>query len=59
MDHSPGFLRLVDEARARVREVTLEEARARQAAGARLIDVREESEWAAGHAAGAEHLGKG
>jgi rhodanese-related sulfurtransferase len=37
----------------------VEEARARQAAGARLIDVREESEWTAGHAAAAEHLGKG
>lgn len=57
--HTPGFLRLAEEARARVREVSVDEARARQAAGARLIDVREDSEWAAGHAAGAEHLGKG
>lgn len=59
MDHTPGFLRLVDEARTRVREVTVDEARRRAAAGARLIDVREDLEWAAGHAAGAEHLGKG
>ena len=59
MDHTPGFLKLVDEARARVREIDVEQARARQAAGARLIDVREDLEYAAGHAAGAEHLGKG
>lgn len=59
MDHTPGFLRLVDDVRTRVREVTVDEARARVAAGARLIDVREDAEWAAGHAAGAEHLGKG
>ncbi len=59
MDHTPGFLKLVEEVRPRVREISVDEARARQAAGARLIDVREDSEWAAGHAAGAEHLGKG
>ncbi len=59
MDHTPGFLKLVEEVRPRVREIGVDEARARQAAGARLIDVREESEWAAGHAAGAAHLGKG
>lgn len=59
MAHSPAFLKLVDEARARVRELSVDEARARQAAGARLIDVREDGEWQAGHAAGAEHMGKG
>lgn len=59
MDHTPGFLKIVDEARPRVHEIDVAEARARQAAGARLIDVREDAEWAAGHAAGAEHLGKG
>ena len=59
MTHSPAFLKLVDETRARVREVSVDEARARQAAGAHLVDVREESEWTAGHAAGAVHLGKG
>ena len=58
--HSPGFERLCAEARARVREVSVAEA-ARMAAepGTLLVDVREESEWAAGHAAGAIHLGKG
>ena len=61
MNHSPGFLKLVNEARARVREVTLEQARARLAANpnAVLLDVREDSEWLAGHAEQAQHLGKG
>ncbi len=59
MDHAPGFLRLVEHARAQVREVTAADAHARQLGGAHLVDVREESEWAAGHAAGAAHLGKG
>ncbi len=61
MNHSPGFLQLVNEARTRVREVTIEEARARLAANPRavLLDVREDNEWAAGHAEPAQHLGKG
>ena len=61
MQHSPGFLKLVDDALTRVREVTLDELRARLAAnpGLVVLDVREESEWAAGHAAEAQHLGKG
>jgi rhodanese-related sulfurtransferase len=61
MQHSPGFLKIVDEARARVREVTLDGLRERMRANPALVllDVREESEWAAGHAAEAIHLGKG
>lgn len=61
MKHSEGFLRLVDDAKSRVREVTVEETRKRldTASGVRLIDVREDNEWQAEHAAGAEHLGKG
>ena len=59
MTHAPAFVKLVEDTRGRVREVTVAEARARQAAGAHLVDVREESEWSAGHAAGATHLGKG
>src|SRR5215831_2877051 len=60
MKHSEGFLKLVDDAKSRIREVTVEETLARQKdANARLIDVREDREWQAGHAAGAEHLGKG
>lgn len=61
MEHSPGFLQLVEEARRRICERTVEETRACLAANpeARLIDVREDHEWEAGHAAGAEHLSKG
>ena len=59
MDHTPGFLKLVDEARARVREIPVSAVRHRIAAGARFFDVREDDEWAAEHPAGAEHLGKG
>lgn len=61
MDHSPAFLKLVNEARAGVRELTIEQLRARLAANpsAVLLDVREDSEWQAGHAEQAQHLGKG
>ena len=53
MDHSPGFLKIVNEARTKIREITLDEARARLAQNPKavLLDVREDSEWAAGHAA--------
>jgi rhodanese-related sulfurtransferase len=58
--HSPEFLKLVDDAKSRVREVNVDEARRKLENGkAKLIDVREESEWEAGHARGAQHLGKG
>lgn len=61
MQHSPGFLKLVEDARARVKEVSIEEARERlrQNPQAVLLDVREESEWQAGHAREAQYLGKG
>jgi rhodanese-related sulfurtransferase len=59
MDHSPGFLKLVSEVMPRVREVSVAEARERMEHGARLIDVREDNEWEADHAAGAEHMGRG
>jgi len=61
MQHSPGFLKLVQDAQTRVNEVTIDALRERQKANAALvlIDVREESEWAAGHAVEATHLGKG
>lgn len=59
--HAPGFLRIVEDARSRVRECTVQEVKARQdkADSFVLIDVREESEWAAGHLPSAIHLGKG
>lgn len=60
MKHSPEFLKLVHDVKSRVREVNVDEARRKLQSGkARLIDVREESEWEAGHARGAQHLGKG
>jgi len=61
MQHSPGFLKLVQEAQPRVKEITLEQARERLAKNpqAVLLDVREDSEWQAGHATQAQHLGKG
>jgi len=61
MDHSPGFLALVNDAKQRVTEVSVAEARARLTANPKaiLIDVREDHEWTAGHAAEAVHLGKG
>jgi len=61
MNHSPGFLTVVDEARTRVNEVDLNQAREHLANNpdAILMDVREDKEWVSSHAAGAVHLGKG
>jgi rhodanese-related sulfurtransferase len=61
MQHSPGFLKVVNEVRPLIREVSLEEARRRLEANpkALLIDVREDGEWTAGHARQAIHLGRG
>ncbi len=61
MKHSEGFLRLVNDAKSRIREVTVEQTRERMDSdpSVKLIDVREDNEWQAGHAAGANHLGKG
>ena len=61
MKHSEGFLKIVDDAKSRVREVTVAETQARTQENreAKLIDVREDNEWEAAHAAGAIHLGKG
>jgi len=61
MKHAPGFLAIVEDAKARVKEVNVAQALDALAAnsGAALIDVREESEFAAGHVSGAEHIGKG
>jgi len=59
--HAPGFLKIVRDAKTRVTECTVADVRARLAAGEAftLVDVREEGEYAAGHAAGAVHIGKG
>lgn len=62
MNHSPGFLALVTSVRKRIRETTIPEVAARLRQNdptLKLVDVREESEWASGHLPGALHLGKG
>jgi rhodanese-related sulfurtransferase len=61
MDHSPGFLKIVAEAKTRVREITVDQTAAwlKQNPKVVLLDVREDSEWNSGHAVGAVHLGKG
>jgi rhodanese-related sulfurtransferase len=61
MKHSPGFLKIVEDAKRRIKEVTVGETRDRMTANAdaKLVDVREDNEWDAAHAAGAIHLGKG
>jgi rhodanese-related sulfurtransferase len=61
MDHSNGFLNLVQDAKKRVRETTPEDVRRRQETGElfHLIDVREDNEWERGRALGAIHMGKG
>lgn len=58
--HSPGFLRLVADAKKRVKEMKVNEVKERMRGGSIvLIDVREDHEWEAGHVQGAVHLGKG
>ena len=60
MKHSEGFLALVQDAKSRIREIDVAEFQRMRADGdVLLIDVREDSEWQAGHAADAIHLGKG
>jgi rhodanese-related sulfurtransferase len=60
MKHTEGFLKLVDDAKTRVREIDVAQTRKRMGGKETLlIDVREDDEWRAGHATGAEHLGKG
>jgi rhodanese-related sulfurtransferase len=61
MVHSPGFLKLVNESKARVKQIDIQGYQQLQTGGDRhlLVDIREESEWNAGHAAGAMHIGKG
>ena len=59
--HSPAFLALVNDAKTRIRQIDVAEYQRVLAARDPhvLVDVREDSEWAGGHAAGAVHLGKG
>jgi len=61
MHHSPGFLKLVDRAKSKIKQCTISDVAAKMKDGAsfHLVDVREESEWDNGHIAGAVHIGKG
>jgi rhodanese-related sulfurtransferase len=61
MDHAPAFLKLVNESKQRIKEVTVAQAKERLAKNpqAILVDVREDSEWEKSHATQAIHLGKG
>ncbi|HEY7302798.1 MAG TPA: rhodanese-like domain-containing protein [Bryobacteraceae bacterium] len=59
--HSPGFLAIVNEAKKRIHEIDIHEYKRMREAGVagQLVDVREDHEWEAAHAAGAVHLSKG
>jgi rhodanese-related sulfurtransferase len=61
MEHSERFLRIVEDAKSRIKEIGLADVKRKQDAGERfhLLDVREDGEWAKGHIPGAKHLGKG
>ncbi len=61
MAHAPGFLKLVNDAKGRIRETDVHEVKKRLDAGEKfiLVDTREDSEWARGHLPGAVHLCKG
>jgi rhodanese-related sulfurtransferase len=61
MKHAPEFLKIVNDAKTRIRDTNVDEVKARLDAKEdfTLIDVREDSEWAKGHLPGAVHLGKG
>jgi rhodanese-related sulfurtransferase len=61
MQHSPRFLKIVDDAKSRVKETTVDDVKSRLEQGEKfiLVDVREESEFASDHLPGAIHLGKG
>jgi rhodanese-related sulfurtransferase len=61
MAHNPGFLNLVNDAKTRVREIDIEGYKKIVSDGEPhlLVDTREESEWAAGHVKGAQHMSKG
>jgi len=61
MKHNPGFLRLVNDAKSRIRQIDVEGYKKMVAAREPhvLVDTREDCEWADGHVAGAVHLSRG
>jgi rhodanese-related sulfurtransferase len=61
MAHAPQFLKLVNEAKSKIKQTNVADVKRRIEAGEKflLVDVREDNEWARGHLPGAVHLGKG
>src|SRR5688572_28037043 len=59
MNHSSEFLAVAEDAKSRVKEVSVAETLERVSDGATLIDVREDNEWDTAHAAGAKHMSRG
>lgn len=61
MNHSPGFLKICEEAKKKVKETTVEDVFKRLSNGDKFhfVDVREDNEWNEGRAKGAKHIGKG
>ena len=61
MQHSPQFLKLVNDAKTRVKETNVADVKRRIESGEKflLVDVREDNEWAKGHLPGAVHMGRG
>jgi rhodanese-related sulfurtransferase len=59
MKHSAEFEQIVEDAKSRIKEVSVEETLEKTGAGANLIDVREDNEFQKGHAVGATHIGRG
>lgn len=61
MQHAPQFLKLVNDAKTRVKETNVADVKRRMESGENflLVDVREDSEWAKGHLPGAVHMGRG
>lgn len=59
--HSPGFLAIVNDAKKRIHEINIEQYLQMRKSGdaGQLVDIREDREWEAAHAAGAVHLSKG
>jgi rhodanese-related sulfurtransferase len=61
MPHNPGFLAAVNDAKSRVQQIDIDRYKRMRESGEKhvLVDVREDTEWSAGHAAGSVHVGKG
>jgi rhodanese-related sulfurtransferase len=61
VQHAPGFLKLVEDTKKRVKETNVQEVKKRMDSGEKflLVDCREDNEWARGHLPGAVHMGRG